>query len=424
MYEISKRDSVSPGELLKKAIDNKNLQSTKQSFAYLKNYFLKKRFPRNYENEKGLSLYLPKLSLNDKYAVLKQGPFVLSPKNIFIEKEAKDYNLTKSILKKFPQANHFYIKCLKDYTIFRRSTPQIGAYNLRRDNLFLIKERYDFIKPCPCSKGALGCGYYILNIGFGCPYECSYCFLQGYTNVNGIVIPINIEDFLNRLEMFLKNNKRTTRFGTGEFTDSLALDHLTGFSGILIDFFARTKNAALELKTKSNNVKDILKLKHNRKTIISWSLNPQPIIESDEWQASNLEERLAAAKACCDAGYLVGFHFDPIIYSANWENLYRELVEQLFSKIDSRNIAWISLGAFRFSPKLKTVIEQRFSKNTILDEELLLDFDRKLRYNYGQRADIYKKMFGWIRNYSRSVLVYLCMEPKKMWVDVLGKCRF
>ncbi|MBL7197563.1 MAG: hypothetical protein ISS47_05650 [Candidatus Omnitrophica bacterium] len=424
IYEISKIDNTNPKALLKKAIENNNFQSAKQAFVDLKDYFLKKRFPATYGSRRDSVFYLPKISFNSRFNVLKKDSAVFYPKTIFVEKDAKDYILTKSILKKFPRAKHITIKDFKAYIKSRQNKIPISNYNERTKNLFLIRERYDFAKPCPCSKDVLRCGYHILNLGFGCIYECSYCFLQSYTNVNGIIIPINIDNFLNRLEIFIKKHPSALRIGTGEFTDSLALDDLTGFSNILIDFFSRAENATLELKTKSNNIKSILGLKHNRRTVISWSLNPQPIIDSDEWQTNNLYQRLDAAKECCDAGYLVGFHFDPIIYSADWESPYRELINILFKRIDCKNIAWISLGTFRFMPKLKTIIEQRFSKSKILDEELIIGFDKKLRYGQPQRVKIYKKMLSWIKSYSGSVLVYLCMEPKEIWEETLGRCKF
>ena len=424
IYEVSKRDSLAPKNVLKKALEDNGFQDSKQAFIYLKNYFLKRRFPNTYEDSGHFDFYLPKLSLNNKDVVLKKNSTVFSPKSIFIEKDVKDDSLTRSILKRFPLAKPILINRLKDYIKTNQNRPQISNYNSRTRNLFLIKERYDFLKPCPCSKGVLGCGYYVLNLGFGCIYECSYCFLQSYTNVNGIILPINVEDFLRKIGLYVKNRHIPLRIGTGEFTDSLVLDDLTGYSQILINFFSRLDNATLELKTKSSNVDNILKLKHGRRTVIAWSLNPQPIIDSDEWQTNSLKERLDAARKCCEAGYLVGFHFDPIVYSANWEKLYKELIDSLFKKIDSSNIAWISLGTFRFTPKLKTIIEQRFPQSRILDEELIAGFDRKLRYHRQQRIQMYKKMYSWIRRYSNSVLVYLCMEPKEIWREVLGRTRF
>ena len=441
IYEVSKRDNLSPKAILKGALGDNGFKDAKQTFINLKGYLLKKRFPNTLDKKRGFEFYLPKIDLNNRYRILKKNSvspvrnnghlrYPISngvsfyPKTIFIERDVEGNSLTKSILKRFPRAKRILINRIKDYIKSNQSKSPIGNYNLRAKNLFLIKERYDFIKPCPCSKGVLGCGYYILNLGFGCIYECSYCFLQNYTNTGGIVLPINIEDFLSKLEIFLKGKHCPIRIGTGEFTDSLALDEITGYSKILIDFFSRFENVTLELKTKSINVENILKLNHKKRTVIAWSLNPQSVIDSDEWQTSSLEERLSAARRCCQAGYSVGFHFDPVIYSANWEREYREVVDALFKKINSANIAWISLGTFRFSPRLKTIIEQRFPQSKILDEELMLGFDRKLRYRSKQRIRIYKKMVSWIRSHCRFTLVYLCMEPKEIWREVLGRSRF
>ena len=50
------------------------------------------------------------------------------------------------------------------------------------------------------------------------------------------------------------------RIGTDEFTDSLALDSLTCFSPLLVNFMRDKKNAILELKSKSvviNNLKGL-----------------------------------------------------------------------------------------------------------------------------------------------------------------------
>jgi spore photoproduct lyase len=424
IYETSKRDCVIPSLLLKEAVGD-NLLSPRKSFASIKDYLLRKRFSVACKDKKDHRFHFPKLILDAEYSVSKKKLSTFYPERIFIEKDAGDFSITKSILKRLPRSKHIKINSLKGYIKENNERKnQIRDYNERTKNLFLVKERYDFIKPCPCSKGVVGCGYYILNLGFGCIYECSYCFLQNYTNVNGIVIPVNIDDFLFRLEALFTKNPGSLRIGTGEFTDSLALDGLTGFSQILIEFFSRFENKTLELKTKSNNVEKILELRGRNNIVISWSLNPQFIVDSDEWQTCDLMERLEAAKKCCEAGYLVGFHFDPLIYSKKWKENYRELVDLLFKAVSYKNIAWISLGTFRFSPRLKTIIEQRFPDSRILDEELIIGFDKKLRYLEQLRIEIYKSMISWIRKYSDSVLVYLCMEPKDVWEGSLGRIKF
>lgn len=424
IYEVSKINNISPGILLDEVVKHNDFKDTKNTFVYLKNCFIKKRYPNIHKNNKESTFYLPKLSLNSKDIVKKKKLCSFYPQQIFVEKDVQDSHLVKSIISKFPTAHPTYINNFNDYIKSIKNKVQIKHYNERAQNLFLIKEKSDFIKPCPCSKGIVRCGYYILNLGFGCASECSYCFLQSYTNVNGIVIPVNIDDYLSNLEAFLKKHPGYLRIGTGEFSDSLALDDLTGFASALIDFFSKKENAILELKTKSNRIENILNLKHNKKTVISWSLNPQSIIDSDEWQTNSLKDRLDAAKACSEVGYPVGFHFDPIVYSENWQGLYKELVQELFKNINHKNIAWISLGTFRFTPKLKKVTEQRFPNSKILDEELAIGFDKKLRYAQKQRVGAYKNMFSWIREYSKSVLVYLCMESREIWKEVLGRTSF
>ncbi|MBI4982836.1 MAG: hypothetical protein HZC15_06890, partial [Candidatus Omnitrophica bacterium] len=86
--------------------------------------------------------------------------------------------------------------------------------------------------------------------------------------------------------------------------------------------------------------------------------------------------------------------------------------------IKPKNIAWISVGTFRFVPQLKQVIERRFPQNIILDEALLPGFDGKLRYPYYLRREIYKKMLGYIFKHSRKLKLYLCMEERRMWKDL------
>jgi len=43
-----------------------------------------------------------------------------------------------------------------------------------------------------------------------------------------------------------------------------------------------------------------------------------------------------------------------------------------------------------------------------------------MRYIKPLRVNIYKKMLSWIREYSKDVFVYLCMEPKEIWKKVFN----
>ncbi|MCM8782713.1 MAG: hypothetical protein NC828_06690, partial [Candidatus Omnitrophica bacterium] len=317
----------------------------------------------------------------------------------------------------FPKSEFKKIKSLKDF-LEKRPRYTIRDYNRRRDCFFVIIEKHDFFKKCPCTKMAVSCGYHIFNLGFGCTFECTYCYLQEYTNCPGIILPSNIEKYF----AIFKDYKRPgMRIGTGEFTDSLAIDDITQYSIPLVDFFNKNKEIIFEFKTKSDNIANLVRARHEKNIVISWSLNPENVIRENEFYTASLENRLKAAVECVRAGYMVGFHFDPIIHYNSWENDYNMLVNCLFDKIPPKYIAWISLGTFRFKPNLKRIIENRFPNSTILDEELLMGFDNKLRYPTKIRYIMYKKMVSWLRKRAKNVPVYLCMEKKDIILQVLMK---
>jgi hypothetical protein len=105
--------------------------------------------------------------------------------------------------------------------------------------------------------------------------------------------------------------ERSFRIGTGELADSLALDPLTGLSRHLVPFFAARANATLELKTKTDNVGELLDLDPRGRVVVSWSVNAPAIVAAEEHGTASLAERLSAARRVQEAGYRLGFHFDP-----------------------------------------------------------------------------------------------------------------
>jgi spore photoproduct lyase len=251
--------------------------------------------------------------------------------------------------------------------------------------------------------------------------ECSYCVLQGYLNNPLLVVHANVDDMFRELKQsFKREPTRLFRVGTGEFTDSLALDHLIDFTKLAVPFFTRKNNAFLELKTKTANVENLVGLHHGGKTIVAWSLNPERVILREEYKTASLSERLDAARICQNAGYLLAFHFDPIIHYKGWENDYHDVVERLFSSVDAERIVWISLGCLRFPQGLKRVIEQRFPGSNITYQEFIQGEDKKLRYFRPLRIKLYSQIVRYIRKYAPQVRLYFCMESQQVWQRVLG----
>ena len=214
-----------------------------------------------------------------------------------------------------------------------RTDSSAFTFGAAKKRLFLTRYKGEFLKKCPGSDGQVCCNYFVINFASNCPMDCSYCYLQEYLADNSeLKVFSNVEDLLTEADELLSKHRRFFfRIGTGEITDSLALDPYIGFAREVVPFFAEQPNALLELKTKSDCVEGLLALDPKDRVVVSWSMNPQRVIDLDEHGTASLSERLLAARRCQNAGYRLGFHFDPIVEYLNWESDYEEMLDQTFS---------------------------------------------------------------------------------------------
>ncbi|MFH1092757.1 MAG: hypothetical protein V1739_01220, partial [Candidatus Omnitrophota bacterium] len=249
-HEIIQRDNILSDNILKLLEQNEQIKKTKgkDKFQIIKKCLIALRFPLTCSCEKidARDVFLSEIKPPIRQAVFSKNAFM--PERIFIEKSAKNSYLAKRFKTQFPNTPIEELNHLWEYA----QKNKFRLEDLKKPLVFIVKENWDFIKMCPCTKDHLGCNYWIFNLGFGCPYDCSYCFLQQYSNFPGIVLPANLDDFFEKFDAFYKKINRPIRIGTGEFCDSLALDHITGYSKQLVDFF-RDKPVFFELKTKSAN---------------------------------------------------------------------------------------------------------------------------------------------------------------------------
>jgi spore photoproduct lyase len=252
--------------------------------------------------------------------------------------------------------------------------------------------------------------------------DCVYCILQAYLNNPYLSFFVNVEDLLGELtEAFTQNPDRFWRIGTGEFTDSLALDQLTGLSRVLVQFMRSKKSAVLELKTKTDVVGNLEGLDHGGRTVVAWSLNSPVIVAREELRAASLDQRLAAAAKCASWGYKLAFHFDPIIYHPGWQDGYAETIERLFATVPKENIAWISMGCLRYLPALKKIAGQRFPNSRFFHEEFIEGLDGKARYFRTLRVEMYQFLYQQLKQFADpATCIYFCMENNEIWQEVFG----
>jgi spore photoproduct lyase len=331
------------------------------------------------------------------------------PRRVVFESEVADSPLVALLRKNLPHAEFQMVDSISETV---RHDP---------DTLEVVRFRGRFLKSCPGTRHYFCCGYRIFHFGIQCTLDCTYCILQAYLNQPNLRLFGNTDQMLAELSFELDQNPgRLHRIGTGEFTDSLLLDPFTGFSRLMVPFFAGRSNAVLELKTKTDFIDNLIDLDHNGRTIVAWSLNSEEIRKREEPLSSTLERRIDAARRCADLGYFLAFHFDPLIDYPDWRRGYGEILDRLFDAVDPARIVWISLGAFRFMPDLKEIIRKRHPRSRIAYGEFIRGLDGKMRYFRDIRVDLYHFMAEKIRRADPSLCVYLCMESRDIWSQSLG----
>jgi len=281
------------------------------------------------------------------------------------------------------------------------------------------KQTGQFIKHCPCTPGVVSCGYYNMNLHTGCPYCCSYCILQTYLETTDPIYFTNFEDMEKEL-LEASQTHKYLRIGTGELSDSLALDPQTNYSQKILAIFAKFPEILFEFKTKSTHVENILSYKKKLKNIVmAWSLNPREVIEREELLTPDLFPRLKAIEKVQQQGYKIAIHFDPIVFFNGWKTAYLDLIKAISKIIDPSRIAWWSLGALRFPYSLREYIFKH-RNSRLFEGELIDGHDGKYRYFKPLRLELFHYTKQKIQSLiSQEVPLYLCMEDKEVWQEIL-----
>jgi spore photoproduct lyase len=331
--------------------------------------------------------------------------------NISIDSNLENSDIAKEIKTKFPKIK------------FVSEPPKNSDFVKGKKHLHFRSKKGKSLSICASLNDSyICCNVHVLNTVSNCPYSCSYCFLQNYLTNTTTQVTSDIESVLNEIEQYISQEpNRLFRIGNWELGDSLALEKVTNQASKLIQGFAKFPNAILDLRTKSDQVDTILKLKHQGKTAVGWTLNPKAIIQTEEKGTASLDKRLLAMKKVADAGYLVCIHLDPIIYYQNWQKDYTELINKIFQFVPASRIGWISMGSFRFNPEMKKKMETNFPSTKLTSTEMILGKDGKVRYVKPIRTKLYKYIYNLIQKQSKNkIFVHLCMERWDMWEKVFG----
>ncbi len=341
---------------------------------------------------------------------------------IYITDGAKSSPVARRAMQLFPEEKITILQGESGKT--HRGTLSAEQFNRSKKELLITNFKGQFFKRCPGARpGITCCNYFVLNLGEQCNMNCSYCYLQSFINSPIMKIYANLDQALSELrEIGTELKDQPLRVGTGEVIDSLSLDELTLYSRELIEFFRDYPKWRLEFKTKSSNVDQFLYAQHAGNIIVSFSINPQNIIESEEHGTASLSERLYAAKKARDQGYLISFHIDPMIYHVGWQESYASLVQDIVKIFKPQDIPVMSIGALRFQPEQRHLMRERFGlKSLVLQAEVFSGRDGKFRYDQKLREEMYDFVRAQFLAHSAAWKMFLCMESPESWLSSFGQ---
>jgi len=310
---------------------------------------------------------------------------------IYIEEEIATHPRTLAILERFPDATK--ISCERYGEIFNRKSQNFRLQK-KQPALILARKHKGHILPTPKQYGIGAEHNYYFSHMLNCLYDCRYCFLQGMFQSAHYVLFVNYEDFTEEMTSLLnKHGDEPVHFFSGYDCDSLALDPVTNFTSKFLPFFENNPQALLELRTKSTQIRNLLKREPIKNCVIAFSFTPDKIAKSLEHKAPDVNKRLQAILDLQKSGWQIGLRFDPLIYTKDYAREYGELFNDIFSKINPDLTHSISLGGFRLPKDYLRKLEKLYP-----DEKLFSSPLAEENNNIGYPLEIREAMLDFCAN--------------------------
>jgi spore photoproduct lyase len=347
------------------------------------------------------------------------------PETILLCQKVAEHPEARRILELFPSAQVRLIERQRSSVPPRMSPSQALLAGKRT---LMIGETSSFVGRFD---GRLGstvrcCPYYkLVPLSNGCPYHCTYCYLAFvYRNYAPFIkININYDAMFKQIRKTLAGTADKVSFNMGEMLDSLALDHVTNLTTMLVPFFAGLSRGFLMLLTKSSNIHNLLAVEPNDRTVVSWSLNSQQMIRQYESGTASLAERIEAARLCQQHGHRVRIRLDPGILYPDWKAGYADLIQKTLTAVKPENI---TLGMLRLLPghfRLAAGAYGNAARKLWNHNFVAGASDGKLRYPLQERIEFYTFLIDVIRSFDKDVSISLCRETPEIWSTFKDRCK-
>jgi len=293
------------------------------------------------------------------------------PGCIYIESALRDHPRARRLLDRFDDLPVVEIERYGE--VFNRRAQN---FRLQKSNPALIVAHKSGrrVLEAPEGYGLGGDHNYYFSHMLNCVYDCRYCFLQGMYQSAHQVVFVNYEDFGAEIERTAnEHGNEPVWFYSGYDCDSLASDPLTRFTEYFVPLIANLDNAWLELRTKSTQVRALLKQPPVERVVTAFSFSDAVSHARLEHGVPAIPRRIDAMRRLLDAGWPVGLRFDPVVYHRDYRAAFVELLEQVFAAIDAARLHSVSLGSFRLTRGHFRRVSRLYPDEPLFAQPLVLD---------------------------------------------------
>jgi spore photoproduct lyase len=291
------------------------------------------------------------------------------PKRVLVTKPAADLPHTAEIIRRCEAAGVSDIELLSS----NRLTGLQGAteretYARAKTTLAVVVAPPSALKPQPIPPSA----DWRIDLARGCPAHCQYCYLAGsltgppvtrvYANLDEVLAGVGTHAGRGNVTSgTAERGHEGTTFEMSCYTDPLGIEHVTGSLAAAISRVGSGEfgpDVSLRFTTKFDDVAELVRLDHGRRTRVRFSVNAAEVANRFEGGTARMPARLAALRALATAGYRVGLTIAPIMPIPGWRDQYGQLLDDVAAALSG--VADVDLTAeiitHRFTPSSKEVL--------------------------------------------------------------------
>jgi len=266
---------------------------------------------------------------------------------VYVEAEIRDHPRAQLLLKRLHKLPVIEIEHFGE--VFN---PRAQNFRLQKKDpaIIIAAKKQGHVLAAPEGYGLGGDRHYYFSHMLNCIYDCRYCFLQGMYQSAHQLLFVNYEDFGAQIaQTAALHAGQQVWFYSGYDCDSLANEPMTQFTDYFIPQIASIDNAWLELRTKSTQIRSMLKLQPVSRVVTAFSFSDHFSHSKLEHGVPTIARRIDAMRRLIDAGWAVGLRFDPVVYHQHYQTAFVKLLDEIFSVIDAHKLHSVSLGSFRLT---------------------------------------------------------------------------